>query len=151
VVDSSVFEGLLRTFDFDMIVDSFGQSQSPGNEQRDFWHSAAAEQQGSRNTIGIRNPAVDTLVDAIIAAESREALVTATRALDRVLWHGHYVVPHWYSTTHRVTYWNKFGRPDTLPAYYGPGSVLLFWWEDARLADALRQAMASGRPLVSPR
>jgi ABC-type oligopeptide transport system substrate-binding subunit len=61
------------------------------------------------------------------------------------------VVPHWYSTTHRITYWNKFGRPDTLPLYYGAGSILMFWWQDTALAAALRQAVASGRPLAAVR
>jgi microcin C transport system substrate-binding protein len=151
VVDSSVYEGIVRTFDFDMIVDSFGQSQSPGNEQRDYWHSASATQEGARNTTGVRSKAVDTLVEAVIQASSRQALITATHALDRALWFGHYVVPHWFIDQHRVTYWNKFGRPAELPLYYTPAAYLLFWWQDGARADALRKAVSAGRPLPSMR
>ncbi len=151
VVDSSVYEGLVRRFDFDMVVGSFGQSQSPGNEQRDYWHSAAAKQEGSRNWAGVHNDAVDALVQAIVAADSRESLVTATRALDRALWFGHYVVPQWYIDVHRVTYWNRFGHPGTPPKYYGPLGYLYFWWEDAERATALQQAMAADRPLPMTR
>ncbi|HKI99425.1 MAG TPA: extracellular solute-binding protein [bacterium] len=149
-VDSSVYEGLVRTFDYDMIVDSFGQSQSPGNEQRDYWSSASARQQGGRNTPGIENKAIDTLVDDIVTAKSRKDLVTATHALDRALWYGYYVVPQWYIDVHRVTFWNKFGRPQRLPLYYSPTSFLMFWWQDHALADALQKAMAAGKPLVWP-
>jgi microcin C transport system substrate-binding protein len=150
-VDSSVYEGIVRTFDFDAIVDSFGQSQSPGNEQRDFWSTASARQEGGRNTIGIQDPAIDTLVNALIAASSREALLTATHALDRALWFGSYVVPQWYIAAHRVTHWNKFGRPATLPLYYSPLAELMYWWHDAARAEALRKAVAAGRPLMLPR
>jgi microcin C transport system substrate-binding protein len=151
VVDSSIYEGIVRTFDFDMIVDSFGESQSPGNEQRDYWASASATQEGARNTPGVRSRAVDGLVEALIQADSREALLTATHALDRALWYGYYVVPQWYIPAHRITYWNRFGRPATLPLYYSPESFLLFWWQDPAAADALRKAMAAGKPLPAPR
>jgi microcin C transport system substrate-binding protein len=151
VVDTSVYEQLVRTFDFDMVVGTFGQSQSPGNEQRDYWHSEAAGQEGSRNLAGVRNPAVDALVEAIIAAPTREALVTATRALDRVLWHEHYVVPQWYIDSHRVTYWNKFAHPARLPLYYGPAGYLTYWWVDPAKAEALRAAVAAGRAFTPPR
>ncbi len=147
VVDESIYEQIVRTRDFDMIVESFGQSQSPGNEQRDYWHSASAEVEGSRNTIGIKNPAVDALVEAIITAPSRQDLIIATRALDRVLWHEHYVVPHWYIDSHRITYWNKFSYPETLPLYYNPISHLMFWWIDPVKEQALKTAMAQNRPL----
>ena len=83
----------VRNFDFDMIVNGFGQSQSPGNEQRDYWTSAAADQKGSRNLAGIKSPVVDALVNAVIYAETQEALITACRALDRVLWYGYYFLP----------------------------------------------------------
>jgi microcin C transport system substrate-binding protein len=147
VVDDAVYERLLRTYDFDMVVASFGQSQSPGNEQRDYWHSEAAEAEGSRNIIGIKNPAVDALVEAIISATTRAELVTATHALDRILWHEHYVVPQWYIATHRVTYWNKLTYSKTLPLYFGPLGHLMYWWVDPDKARALEEAMAANRAL----
>lgn len=147
VVDEAVYERLVRAHDFDVIVASFGQSQSPGNEQRDYWHSAFADVEESRNVIGIKNPAVDALVEAIIAASTREELVTATHALDRVLWHEHYMVPQWYTNVHRVTYWNKFSYPQTLPLYFNPLSHLLYWWLDPAREQALRAAMAANRAL----
>ncbi|MGE3539865.1 MAG: extracellular solute-binding protein [Candidatus Tectimicrobiota bacterium] len=149
VVDDSIYERLLRTYDFDVVVAVFAQSQSPGNEQRSYWHSEAADEEGSGNLIGIRNPAVDALVEAIITAPTRAALVTAVQALDRVLWHEHYVVPHWYIAQHRVTYWNTFQSPRTLPLYYEPLQEVLYWWLDPDKARALAAARAAQRPLVS--
>lgn len=147
VVDDAVYEQLIRNHDYEMVVNSFGQSLSPGNEQRDFWHSSSASQEGSRNLIGIENPAVDALVEAIIKAPGRRALIDATRALDRVLWHEHYLVPHWYIDRHRVTYWNKFSRPAKLPLYYNPMDHLLFWWADPAAGQALEAAIKAGRAL----
>jgi microcin C transport system substrate-binding protein len=144
VVDDAVYERLINGKDFDMIVHSFPESQSPGNEQRDYWSSDSAGQEGSRNVIGIRNPAVDALVEHIVQARSREALVTATRALDRVLWHEHYMVPQWYIAIHRVTYWNKLAHPARLPLYYDPVTYLLWWWYDPKRAAALEAAMKAG-------
>jgi microcin C transport system substrate-binding protein len=147
VVDDSVYERVINTKDFDVVVHSFGQSQSPGNEQRDYWHSEAADAEASRNVIGIRDPAVDALVEALIEAPTRAALLTATHALDRVLWHGHYMVPHWYINTHRVTYWNKLRHPKTLPLYFTPLAALMYWWVDPAQAKALQEAVQAGRPL----
>ena len=146
-VDSSVYERKVRTFDYDMIVAGWGASASPGNEQADFWHSQSAGREGSRNLVGVKNPAVDALVDAVVTANSRTRLVTATRALDRALWHGHYVVPHWYIGKFRVTYWNKLGRPRVLPKYNRIGSFLYFWWRDGVRESALKAAMKAGRAL----
>jgi microcin C transport system substrate-binding protein len=148
VVDDSVAERLLRTFDFDMVVAVFAQSQSPGNEQRDFWHSEAADQEGSSNLIGIKNPAVDALVDALIIAGTREELITAVHALDRVLWHEHYVVPHWFIASHHLTYWNKFTHPKMLPLYYEPLTYVLYWWLDPVKERALADARAANRPVT---
>ena len=111
-----------------MIVNVYGQSQSPGNEQRDYWSSASADRKGSRNYMGLKNPVVDTLVDRIVYAETQEALTAACRALDRVLWYGYYVVPNWYLAFHRVAYWNRFARPEKLPLYYSPTQALNTWW-----------------------
>lgn len=147
VVDDSVYQRMVDGKDFDMIVHRVPQSQSPGNEQRDFWHSESADQQASRNVIGIRNPAVDALVEAIIQAPDRKALVTATHALDRVLWHEYYMVPQWYIDYHRVAYWNKFSRPKTLPLYYNPIAHLMYWWLDPAKTQALEAAMKSGAVL----
>jgi microcin C transport system substrate-binding protein len=125
VVDSSQYINRLRAFDFDMIVSSWGQSNSPGNEQRDYWGSAAAKTPGSRNYTGISSPAVDALIDAIIAAPDRASLVERTRALDRVLLWSHLVVPNWHSPVDRVVFWDKFGYPEPPPMQ---GTSTDYWW-----------------------
>jgi microcin C transport system substrate-binding protein len=135
-VDVVQYQNRMRDFDFDMTTGVFGQSLSPGNEQRDYWGSAAAVRPGSRNLIGIQSPAIDALVDAVIQAEDREALITVTRALDRVLLWGHYLVPHFHSRADRLIYWNRFGRPDEKPKY-GAG-FLDTWWIDPQKDAAVR-------------
>ena len=115
LVDSTEMKRREDNFDFDIVVGMFGQSELPGNEQRDFWGSAAADQPGSQNIIGIKNPAVDALVDKIIFAPNRDALTAACRALDRVLLWNAYVVPQWHLPAERLAYWNKFGLPNPLP------------------------------------
>ena len=137
IVDTSQYKRRLDSFDFDIIIASFGQSHSPGNEQRDFWGSDAAKRDGSRNVAGISNPAVDKLIDAIILAKDREDLVAATRALDRVLLWNHYVVPQWYYPYDRLASWQRFGRPEKLPSQQ-PGTVLT-WWYDAEKAASVAQ------------
>lgn len=131
LIDPALYLRRLNGFDFDMTVSVYGQSQSPGNEQRNYWHSAAADQEGSRNLMGIKDPVVDELVERIIYAETQEELMAASRALDRVLWHGHYIVPNWYLATHRVAYRNIFARPQKLPLYYSPFQALMTWWRRA--------------------
>ena len=132
-VDPAQYQNRVRDFDFDMIVGSFGQSQSPGNEQRDYWSSAAADLQGSRNVVGVKDPVVDALVEKVIQAPDRDALVAATRALDRVLLWGFYVVPHFHSESYRVIYWNKFGKPAVTPKY-GRGYPDTWWVDPAKVA-----------------
>ena len=127
-IDPALYADRIRTFDFDMVVSSFGQSQSPGNEQRDYWTSAAAERKGSRNLAGIASPAVDALVDAIIYAQTQEELTTACRALDRVLWHGYYLVPNWYLANHRLAYSARLRHPQAPPLYYNHEQWLDAWW-----------------------
>jgi microcin C transport system substrate-binding protein len=127
-IDPALYIDRLNRFDFEMTVNVFGQSQSPGNEQRDYWHSSSADRNGSRNLIGIKDPVVDQLVEKIIYAETQEELTAACKALDRVLWYGYYVVPNWYVARHRVSYWNKFNHPETLPLYYNPTQALMTWW-----------------------
>ncbi|MBA1279375.1 MULTISPECIES: extracellular solute-binding protein [Pseudomonadaceae] len=124
-VDVSQYINRLRSRDYDMIVSGFGQSSSPGNEQREYWHSASADNPGSRNFIGLKDPAIDTLVEKLIAADSREELITRTRALDRVLLWGHYVIPNWHIKTWRVAYWNHLAHPKTTPRY---DIGLMTWW-----------------------
>ena len=127
-IDSALYLRRYENFDFDMTVNVFGQSQSPGNEQRGYWHSSSADQEGSNNIIGIKNPVVDNLVDKIIYAEKQDEITAACHALDRVLWHNHYLVPNWYLSKHRVTYWNIFNQPPTQPLYYSPDQILMTWW-----------------------
>jgi microcin C transport system substrate-binding protein len=126
-VDTAQYQNRTDSFDFDMVVTVWGQSLSPGNEQRDFWGSEAAVTHGSRNLAGIEDEVVDHLIDRIITADSREGLVAATRALDRVLQWGHYVIPHWHSPTTRIAYWDKIAWPETLPRF---GLDLFAWWVD---------------------
>ncbi len=129
VVDVSQYVNRLRELDFDMITHTMSQSLSPGNEQRDYWGSEAAKASGSRNLMGIANPVIDHLIEVLIQAKTREELLTATHALDRVLLHMHYVIPQWSSRSHRIAYWNKFNRPETAPIYdvrYSTG--LMTWW-----------------------
>ena len=126
LVDSSQYVNRLNNFNFDMIVYTFRQSLSPGNEQRDFWSSSAADTPGSSNLAGIKNPVVDALIEKIISAPDRESLVAACKALDRVLLWGFYVIPQWHINVYRIAYWNKFSRPKIKPKY-GLG-FLDTWW-----------------------
>jgi len=129
-VDVALYQQRMESFDFDMVVTSFGQSQSPGNELKGMFHSSSAKQNGSRNLIGIEDPVVDALIDRVIYAKNRAELVVAVHALDRVLLHGDYLVPHWYIASHRIAYWDRFGFPETLPLYYDVESwMLATWWK----------------------
>lgn len=116
-VDVSQYINRVRSRDFDMVVGSFPQSSSPGNEQREFWKSESADKPGSRNYIGLRDPAIDQLVEELINADSRKSLVAHARALDRVLQWGYYVIPNWHIKTWRVAYWNHIGHPQVPPTY----------------------------------
>ena len=127
-VDTAQFKRREDEFDFDMISDGFGQSLSPGNEQRDFWGSKAADTPGSRNTVGVKDPAIDRLVDQLIGAPDRESLIAVTRALDRVLLWSHYVLPSWHNNKAFVAAWNRFSRPEK-SARYAP-VALDSWWVD---------------------
>jgi microcin C transport system substrate-binding protein len=127
-VDASLYERRVKSFEFDMVVTSFSESASPGNELKNMFHSLSANEKGSRNLAGINDPVVDALVEKIIAAETREKLIIACRALDRVLLHQEYLVPNWYINKHRIAYWDKFTIPETLPLYYDPISWLLMSW-----------------------
>jgi len=133
VVDATQYENRQRSWDFDVILASWGQSLSPGNEQRGFWGSKAAEQAGSRNYVGIKDPAIDALIERVIFAKSRAELVSATKALDRVLLWNHFVVPQWTYGKVRTARWDRFGRPDQLPKY-GMAAFPTVWWWDAEKA-----------------
>lgn len=123
--DVSQYINRLRSRDFDLIVGGFSQSNSPGNEQREYWHSSSADDPGSRNFIGLKDPAIDALVEGLIKADSRQSLIDHTRALDRVLQWGHYVIPNWHIKTWRVAHWNRFERPAVAPLY---DVGLYTWW-----------------------
>lgn len=127
-MDPALYVERLRNFNFDMIVTTYGESLSPGNEQRSFWQSSAADRPGSANYAGIKSPVVDALVDRVIYARNTEQLTAACHALDRVLWYGYYVVPNWYMSGYRLAYRNKFQRPQVLPKYYSADQLLMTWW-----------------------
>ena len=129
-VDSALYQRRTDQFDFDVTVASFGESQSPGNELLSRFHSSSADQEGSDNIMGLKDPVVDALIEKVIYAPDRRRLVTAVHALDRVLLHGDYLVPNWYIATHRVAYWDRFGIPAKLPLYYNADSWMrMTWWK----------------------
>jgi len=133
-VDASQYENRLRQWEFDIIIASWGESLSPGNEQRGFWGSQAADQPGSRNLIGIKNEAVDKLIDRVIFAKSREELVAATKALDRVLLWNFYVVPQWTYSFQRTARWDRFSHPETMPKYGAAAFPTIWWWDKDKAA-----------------
>jgi len=137
LVDENQYINRFRQFDFDMLVWVWGQSETPGNEQMEYWSQAAADSPGSRNLAGIKDPVVDELIDLMLRSETREQLNARTRALDRVLRSGHYVVPHWHIRADRVLYWDKFGFPD-IPVR--TGVMTDRWWFDPAKASALEKA-----------
>jgi len=140
-VDTAQYQKRVENFDFDVTVNGWGQSLSPGNEQTDFWTSERAGIAGSRNLAGVRDPVVDKLVELVISAPDRPSLVTRTRALDRVLLWGFYVIPHWHIQNFRVANWDKFDRPRVSPKY-----ALGFetWWVDAKKEAALLRHKGEG-------
>ncbi|MGZ3310317.1 MAG: extracellular solute-binding protein [Xanthobacteraceae bacterium] len=133
-VDDPQYENRLRSWDYDIIIASWPESLSPGNEQRDFWSSQAADTPGSRNYIGIKNPAIDALIERVIFAKDRAELVAATRALDRVLLWNHYVVPQFTTDKSRTARWDRFGRPDPLPKYAAAAFPTVWWWDAEKAA-----------------
>ena len=133
-VDEAQFINRERNWDYDSITTVWGQSLSPGNEQRDFWSTAAADRNGSRNYAGIKNPAVDALIERVIFAKDRAELVAATKALDRVLLWNHYVVPQFTYNKTRAARWDRFGRPEKLPEYGSSAFPTIWWWNAERAA-----------------
>ncbi len=133
-VDEAQYENRLRNWDFDVVMAAWGESLSPGNEQRGYWGSQAADQPGSYNLIGIKNPAIDAMIDQVIFAKNRADLVAATRALDRVLLWNHYVVPQWTYNKVRSARWDRFSRPDPLPKYGLSAFPTVWWWDAGKAA-----------------
>ena len=133
-VDPAQFENRLNNYDYDLTVTVIPESLSPGNEQRGYWTSEAADVPGGNNLMGVKSKAVDKLVDLIIASPDRPNLLTRVHALDRVLLESHYVIPNWHIDAFRVAYWDRFGRPKTSPPY---SLALDSWWIDPALDQAL--------------
>ncbi|MFO1096808.1 MAG: extracellular solute-binding protein [Xanthobacteraceae bacterium] len=133
-VDDAQFENRLRQWDFDVIIATWPETLSPGNEQRSNWGSEAADQPGSHNLIGIKNAAIDKLIDRVVFAKNRAELVAATRALDRVLLHHHFVVPQWTYGKLRTARWDRFAKPHRMPEYGLTAFPTIWWWDAARAA-----------------
>jgi microcin C transport system substrate-binding protein len=133
-VDEAQYENRLRSWDFDIVTSGWGESLSPGNEQRGYWGSQAADEPGSLNLIGIKNPAVDAMIDHVIFAKNRADLEAATKALDRVLLWNHYLVPQWTYGKVRTARWDRFGRPDPMPKYGRAAFPTLWWWDADKAA-----------------
>ncbi|WP_238298525.1 extracellular solute-binding protein, partial [Methylobacterium soli] len=133
VIDQAQYQNRMRGFDFDITTSSWPESLSPGNEQREFWGSAAADKPGARNIAGIQDPAIDALIEKVIFAKDRAGVLAATHALDRVLLAHNFVVPQWASNVSRTLRWNRFGHPPTLPRY-GSSGFPTTWWYDESLA-----------------
>jgi microcin C transport system substrate-binding protein len=143
-VDTSQYIRRVDDRDFAVVIGSWGQSQSPGNEQRDFWSSAAADAPGSRNLAGIKDPVIDELIELVIAAPDRDSLVQRARALDRALLWGYYVIPHFHIGVDRIAYWDKFGIPDYVPLN-GEAANIDAWWIDPAREAALTRSRATGK------
>ncbi len=145
VVQIAKYEEILRNFNFDMIVANYPQSRSPGNEQRSMWSTEAASTPGSRNYMGIKNPAVDDLINNIVEAKSRKELINSIQAMDRILTHQFYIVPNWYISYDRIVYWNKFSHPKINASQSSIiNNILEWWWHDENKATTLTKARASG-------
>lgn len=137
LVDPAQYQERLKAFDFDITTQRYVMRVTPGVELRNYWGTKAAQTSGSLNLAGIANPVVDALIEKVMAAKSRDELVTATRTIDRVLRAGHYWVPHWYKAKHNLAFWDKFSRPKVKPRY-GRG-VIETWWYDETKAAKLKQ------------
>lgn len=146
LIDNASFQNRMERFEFDIIVRRFVQPLTPGSEQRNFWGSMGAATPGSLNFAGVRDPVVDAMIERIEKASSRAELMTAARALDRVLTWNWYVIPHFYSGNYRIAFWNRFGRPETKPKY--ALGVLDTWWHDPKKAAMI--AAGTAPPGLAP-
>ncbi len=138
LVDAAQYINRIRSFDFDAVIASFGQSENPGNEQRNFWSSSAAQSEGSLNLAGVDNAVIDEVIERLIQAPDRETLTAYAKVLDRLLMFGFYVVPNWHLAADRILYWDKFSRPD-VPLK--DGVMISRWWFDKDKAAALELAL----------
>jgi microcin C transport system substrate-binding protein len=139
VVDTSQYINRITEFDYDVAMGGMSNTLSPGNEQLEFWGSASADRKGSRNIGGVKDPAVDALIDAVMNAKDRPSLVTATRALDRVLQWNHFTILHYNSLKEGYAYWTKLQRPEKFPllGLPAPGEgIIETWWMDPKAAAA---------------
>jgi microcin C transport system substrate-binding protein len=134
IVDEVQYVNRVRAFDFDVITSVWAQSISPGNEQREYWGSAAADRPGSRNLAGIKDPAVDALIERIVFAKDREELTAATKALDRVLLAHDYTVPQWTYGFQRTARWDRFSHPAAMPRYGASAFPSIWWYDEAKAA-----------------
>ena len=137
LVDTSQYINRLRLFDFDTVITGWGQTETPGNEQREYWSSQAADNPASRNYAGIKHPVIDELVNLLPQAETRSRLVAYANALDRILLNNHYVVPNWHLPAVRILYWDKFSRP---ASPVKSGVLISRWWLDETKVSALANA-----------
>ncbi len=137
-VDPSQYQERMKSFDFDITTQRFTMGQTPGPEMRNFFGSQSAEAKGSFNLAGVSSPVIDALIEKVLAAQTRDEMRTAARALDRVLRAGHYWVPQWYKTTHHIAFWDKFSRPETKPPY--DRGVIETWWYDEEKAARIEAA-----------
>ena len=151
-LDLALYQRRMDEFDFDMTVIAYGQSQSPGNELRDMFSSVSAERNGSRNFCGIAHPAVDALIDEVVYAPDRARLITAARALDRVLMWQEYMVPNWYTGAHRLAWWNRFGyQDDPLPRFFNAHDwIVQTWWQTDKEAQSGPPVADISDPLAQP-
>ena len=133
-VDEAQYENRVRGWDYDIITFAWGESLTPGSEQRGYWGSQAADQHGSLNIMGIKNPAVDAMIDKLVVAKTRPDLVAAAKAIDRILLWNYYVVPQWSYGKVRSARWNRFSRPAELPKYGMSGFPNLWWFDEAKSA-----------------
>jgi microcin C transport system substrate-binding protein len=141
-VDSAQYENRVENYDFDMLIATWGQSLSPGNEQREFWGCDAAKRPGSRNLTGVCSPAIEALIDHVITADSRDDLITATRALDRALLWSALVIPQWHISSNRIAFWNHFGMPTVVPMQ---GVNIFSWWVDPKGVSATFEPQSEGQ------
>ena len=149
MVDPAQYQSRLKGFDFDITTERYVMRNTPGVELRSYFGSAAAKMDGALNLAGISDPAVDALIERVIAAKSREELETAARALDRVLRTGHYWVPHWYKASNTVAYWDKFSRPEAKPRF-DRGILDTWWYDEGKAAKLAANATAGPEASAQP-
>jgi microcin C transport system substrate-binding protein len=149
MVDPAQYQQRLKDFDFDLTTQRYVMRNTPGVELRSYFGSQAAAMDGSLNLAGVSDPAVDALIERVVAAKSREDMETAARALDRVLRADHCWVPHWYKGSHHVAHWDKFARPETKPRF-DRGILDTWWYDEAKAAKLTAKVAAAKEAAESP-